>query len=159
MNVLIKPAPVRKSIAVKASRERAFEVFTAGMGRWWRKDHSILKSPQADVVLEKHAGGRWYERGEDGSECEWGRVLAWEPPDRILLAWQIDGDWKYDPDFLTEVEVRFVEEGRLRTRVDLEHRLLERYGEKAETVRAALDSAEGWSGGLRAFGEEAARVP
>ena len=158
MNVMIKPALVRKSIAVKASRERAFEVFTTRMGRWWRKDHTLLKSPQADVVLEKRVGGRWYERGEDGSECQWGRVLAWEPPDRILLTWQIDGDWKYDPDFSTEVEVRFIAEGPLTTRVDLEHRLLERYGEKAETVRAALDSADGWTGGLRAFGEEADRA-
>ena len=133
----------------RASWERAFEVFTAGMGRWWRKDHSILKSPQVDVVLEKHAGGRWYERGEDGSECEWGPRSRLGAPARILLAWQIDGDWKYDPDFLTEVEVRFVEEEARRTRVELEHRLLERYGEKAETVRAMLNSAEGWSGGLR----------
>ena len=74
-----------KSIAVKVSRERAFEVFTAGMGRWWKKDHSLLKSPQTDVIVERRVGGRWYERGEDGSECQWGRVLAWEPPARILL--------------------------------------------------------------------------
>jgi len=126
------------------------------MGRWWKKDHSLLKSTtQTDVVVERRVGGRWYERGEDGSECQWGRVLAWEPPARILLAWQLDGDWKYDPDFITEVEVRFIVEEPQRTRVELEHRLLERYGEKAEAVRAAVDSADGWAGGLRAFSEEA----
>ena len=83
MNVTISPAPVRKTIEVKASQERAFEVFTADMGRWWTKGHSINTSPQQDVIVEPRAGGRWYERGEDGSECQWGYIIDWEPPRRV----------------------------------------------------------------------------
>ena len=131
---------MRKSITVKAPRERAFEVFTAQMGRWWHPDHHILKSPLKAAVVENRAGGRWYEVGEDGSECEWGSVLVWEPPARMVFTWQLTGEWKYDPDFVTEVEVRFIPEGS-DTRVELEHRHLESYGEKAEAVRASAQFA------------------
>jgi len=151
MNTTIVPAPVRRTIQVKAAPARAFEVFTTGMGRWWPHEHSINKaSPQKDVILEPRAGGRWFERGEDRSECEWGRVKVWDPPTRVVLAWQINGQWQYDPAFETEVEVRFVPEGT-GTRVELEHRHLERFGEHAEAVRAAFESPEGWSGGLARY--------
>src|ERR1019366_1010761 len=104
MNLHIVPAPVRKTVTVKASQARAFEVFTARMIRWWLPDHRLGASPLKDVVLEPRPGGRWYEVDEDGSVCEWGRVLACEPPHRIVLTWQLNAEWKYDPDFVTELE-------------------------------------------------------
>jgi uncharacterized protein YndB with AHSA1/START domain len=113
----ITPAPVRKSILVKAPPQRAFEVFTSGIGRWWPPSHHIGKAELQDAIIEPRAGGRWYERGVDGSECEWGRVLAWEPPQRVVLAWQLSADWEFDPSLVTEVEVRFTPEGE-GTRVD-----------------------------------------
>jgi uncharacterized protein YndB with AHSA1/START domain len=151
----IHPAPVRKSITVKADAARAFAVFTGGIGRWWPRSHCIAASPQKDVVMEPKAGGRWYEIGEDGSHCNWGKVLAWEPPTRVLLAWQISADWKYDPDLITEVEVTFTPLDGGSTRVDLEHRDIERFGDKLEPVRAALDSEGGWSGILKIYAEVA----
>ncbi|HLH96696.1 MAG TPA: SRPBCC family protein [Xanthobacteraceae bacterium] len=152
---LIRPAPVRKSITVKADVAHAFEVFTRGIGRWWPRTHCIASSPQKDVVIEPAAGGRWFEIGEDGSQCNWGRVLAWEPPTRLLLAWQIDGNWKYDPNFLTEVEVTFTPLASGETRVDLEHRNLERFGEKSNEVRGMIDSEDGWSGIMKRYAEVA----
>jgi hypothetical protein len=151
MSTTIVPTPVRRTIHVRVSPARAFEVFTAAIGAWWPHEHSINKSsPQKDVIVEPRVGGRWLERGEDGSECQWGRVLIWEPPTRVVLAWQINGQWQYDPDFETEVEVRFMAEGA-GTRVELEHRNLERFGERAQAVRAAFESPEGWSTGLARF--------
>ncbi len=152
MTATISPAPVRKSIAVNATPERAFAVFTANMGRWWLRTHTINAAPMADVVIEPRVGGRWYERGEDGSQCEWGKVLAWEPPHRVLLAWQINGEWKYDAALVTEVEVNFIPDGS-GTRVELEHRHLERMGAAAEAARQAVDSPGGWSGLLQAFSQ------
>jgi uncharacterized protein YndB with AHSA1/START domain len=160
MNVqLIQPAPVRKSITVKADAAHAFEVFTRGIGRWWPRTHCIAASPQKDVVIEGKVGGRWFEIGEDGSECNWGRVLAWEPPTRLLLAWQINGNWKYDADFLTEVEVTFTPLASGETRVDLEHRNLERFGEKSEEVRGMINSEGGWSGIMQRYAEVAEESP
>jgi len=154
--IAISPAPVRRSVKVNAAPQKAFRVFTSGMGKWWPKQHSLnTKSAQQDVIVEPHAGGRWYERSEDGSECEWGRVLTWEPPTRVVLAWQINGNWQYDRDFETEVEVRFVADGS-GTRVELEHRNLERFGDKADEIRAAFDSPEGWNGGLQLFAKAVA---
>jgi uncharacterized protein YndB with AHSA1/START domain len=151
----ITPAPVRKSILVKAPPERAFEVFTTGIGRWWPQSHHIGKAEMQDAIMEPRAGGRWYERGADGSECEWGRVLAWEPPQRVVLAWQLAADWQYDPNLVTEVEVRFTPEGN-GTRVDLEHRNLERFGDHADAVRAQIDSEGGWGLILQLFADAAA---
>jgi uncharacterized protein YndB with AHSA1/START domain len=150
-------ASVRKTIRVSAPPSRAFEIFTAGMGRWWIKTHSLNKSnsPLKDVVMEGKAGGRWFERSEDGSECQWGKVLAWEPPGRLLLGWQITGKWQFDPDFLTEVEVRFVADGT-GTLVELEHRNLDRFGAAAEEMWKSFDSPGGWIGLLESFAREAA---
>jgi uncharacterized protein YndB with AHSA1/START domain len=150
VSLAVAPAPVRKSVTVSASPARAFAVFTGRMIAWWRPDHHLGAAPLRDVVLEPRLGGRWYEVGEDGAVCQWGKVLAWEPPARLVLAWQLDADWKYDPDFLTELEIRFVPAGG-GTRVELEHRNLDRYGARAEAVRAALDATDGWAGGLAAF--------
>jgi uncharacterized protein YndB with AHSA1/START domain len=147
----INPAPVRKSITVKADAARAFEVFTRRIGSWWPRSHCIGSSPQKEVVLEPRAGGRWFEIGEDGSQCNWGKVLAWEPPARVLLAWQIDGNWKYDPNLVTEVDVRFTPLDDGTTRVDLEHRNLERFGDKIEPIRTMIDSENGWSGLLEIY--------
>lgn len=146
----IQPAPVRKTIHVRTTPDRAFDVFTRNMTRWWPRTHSIAASPLAEVVVEPQVGGRWFERGEDGSECDWGRVLAWEPPGRLMLAWQIDPQWRFNPDLVTEVELRFTADGE-GTRVELEHRNLERMGEHAEAARAAYDSENGWSGLLDGF--------
>ena len=156
MNVEIRPAPVRKSITVKASQARAFEVFTARMVRWWKPENHIGKTAMKDVVLEPKVGGSWYEVGEDGTACQWGKVLAWDPPRKIVLAWQITAEWQYDPALVTELEVRFVPEGD-RTRVELEHRNLERYGDKAAEMRAAFDSDGGWPGMLATFIAEVER--
>jgi uncharacterized protein YndB with AHSA1/START domain len=150
-NLSIKPAPVKKSVSVKASPERAFEVFTAGFDKWWPRSHSIGDSPLKEAIIEPREGGRWYARLENGTEAAWGDVLAWEPPRRVLLAWRIGANWQYDPDLLTEVEVTFTPEVGGATRVELEHRHLERMGEGAEAVRASVESDGGWQGLLRAF--------
>jgi uncharacterized protein YndB with AHSA1/START domain len=158
VSLRITPAPVRKTITVKASQSRAFDVFTAGMGRWWRKDHHLLtQSPLKDVVIEPRAGGRWYEQNEDGSECDWGKVLAWEPPGRVVLAWQLNAEWKYDPDLVTEVEVQFIAEGSM-TRVEFEHRNLERFGARADEIRAILDSMNGWGATVTGYAAEVERA-
>jgi len=157
MSLGIKPAPVKKTLTVAAPPEKAFEVFTAGFGRWWPASHSIGESPLKEAIIEPGVGGRWYGLLEDGTENPWGDVLDWEPPHRVLLAWRIGGDWKYDPDLLTEVEVVFTAEGQ-GTRVDFEHRHLERMGDAAEGARASFDSEGGWAGLLQMFAAEAAKA-
>ena len=148
----ILPAPIRKTLRVKAPQARAFEVFMAGMGRWWPKGHSLLQSPQRDVVLEPRAGGRWYEVGEDGSEYQWGRVLEWQAPDRALLAWQLTGEWAYDPDFMTEIEIRFRADGD-HTIVEFEHRGLEAF-ERTARDGHVMGMDEGWGAILAGYKAE-----
>ena len=143
-------APVRKSVRVSASPARAFEVFTAGMSRWWPATHTILKSPFKKAIVEPREGGRWYHIGQDGSKCETGLVQVWDPPERVVLIWQLNPKWEYDPKLFTEVEVNFVPDGS-GTRVELEHRYLERMGEGAEPTRAAVDGPGGWTGILEEF--------
>lgn len=145
MNDATKVEPVRKSVTVKAGPERAFEIFTARMGLWWPQSHSILRNDvRAETVLEPRVGGRWYERGRNGGECQWGEVLVWDPPRALTLNWQIDGRWSFVPTLRTIVEIRFTDLGDGSTRVDLEHRDLEAFGEHAGATRAAFDSADGW---------------
>jgi Activator of Hsp90 ATPase homolog 1-like protein len=151
----IRPAPVRRSVLVKTDVDRAFTAFTGRIGRWWPRTHTIGTVAQADVILEPRPGGRWYERGTDGSECEWGKVLIWDPPGRLVLAWQVDANWKYDPTLVLEVEVTFTPVEAALTRVDLEHRNLERYGEKAAIVRDMIGSDRGWLGILESYALEA----
>ena len=150
-NLQIQPAPVRRSVVVKADIERSFATFTSRIGSWWPRSHHIGGTTPINVVLEGHAGGRWYEVGSDGSECEWGKVLLWQPPQRLILAWQIGANWKYDPTLITEVEVVFTALEGGGTRVDLEHRNLERFGDQASPLRAAFDSERGWLGILKTF--------
>ncbi len=146
-------APVRKSLRVNAPQAIAFEVFTAGIDRWWPKTHHIGKSPMAAAIIEPFAGGRWYHTCEDGSESPAGRVLVWQPPERLVLAWQINGNWQYDANLVTEVEVTFVADGAGATRVELEHRDLDRLGDAAEKFRAEVDG--GWAGLLEMFAKMA----
>ncbi len=143
-------APVRKSVTVSAPPVRAFEVFTSGISSWWLPSHKIGKTPFKEIVLEPRVGGRWFERGEDGVECDWGKVLAWEPPSRVVLAWQIDGTFAYRPSLVTEVEVRFLPDGQ-GTRVELEHRNLDLYAAQSDAMRTIFDSPTGWSGLLSQF--------
>jgi uncharacterized protein YndB with AHSA1/START domain len=147
----IRPAPINRSVVVKAEVERSFAAFTGRMGRWWPRSHSIGSAPMADVIVEPRVGGRWYERSGDGAECEWGKVLAWDPPGRLILAWQLDANWKYDPALVLEVEITFTALQGGMTRVDLEHRNLERYGDKAAAVRDMIGSDNGWMGILKSF--------
>jgi len=148
---MIHIAPVRKQLVVKASQSRAFAVFTTEMSRWWPATHSILKSPLKECILEPRVGGRWYTVGEDGSSCQTGYVIAWQPPEALVLAWQINAEWQFDPDLVTEVEVKFIAEGADVTRIELEHRYLERMGGKAAEVRNAVDSPGGWGAILESF--------
>ena len=146
---------VRRSITVEASQQHAFDVFTEGMSRWWPLDtHHIGTAEPNAAVIEPRAGGRWFERAADGSECDWGRVLQWQPPDRVVFAWHLDPDWKFDPDpaRATEVEVRFIAQGE-KTRVELEHRGFERLADRADEVREAVGGPGGWSGLLERFAE------
>jgi hypothetical protein len=142
---------VFRSVSVPLTRARAFELFTTRMTEFWPKEHSIGNSELAEVVVEPRNGGRWFERGVDGSECQWGRVASWEPPRKVVLLWQIGADWQFDPEFETEVEVTFSEDGADRCRLDLRHCNLQRYGASAEQMRAIFDDPAGWTGTLAAF--------
>lgn len=142
---------VRKQVTVDAPQERAFRVFTESFDTWWPREHHIGKAPMKKAVMEPKVNGRWFEIGEDGSECNWGKVLVWEPPKRIVLAWQISAEWQYDPSLHTEVEVNFIAEGMRLTRVELEHRHLDRFGEAAEKMRGVFGSPGGWTGLLDRF--------
>lgn len=138
-------ASVRKVITVRAPQAVAFDVFTRAIHTWWpMASHHVGQADCASVVMEPQAGGRWFERGVDGSECDWGRVLAWEPPGRLLLSWQLSAAWAFDPALHTEVEVRFTALDAGSTRVELEHRGLEAYGAQALAMRDAFASPNGW---------------
>ncbi len=158
MSRTIIPAPVRKSVRVRAPQQRAFDVFTSGMGRWWPKTHHIGAAEPETLVIEPREGGRWFERGNDGVECDIGKVLVWDPPSRLVLGWQLTADWKFDPDLIMEVEVRFIPEGEVATRVELEHRDLERLGDRADALRQQIDSPSGWGGLLDLFAQAASQA-
>jgi uncharacterized protein YndB with AHSA1/START domain len=158
MSKTISPAPVRREVTVKAPPARAFQVFTAGMGAWWPKSHHIGPAEAETIVIEPRQGGRWFERQPDGSECEIGHVMTWDPPTRLVLGWQLSPDWRFDKDLLTEVELRFVPLADGSTRVELEHRNLEAFGERAEAMRQNIDSAGGWPLILQAYAEAASQV-
>ena len=138
----IAPAAIRKTIEVNAPIERAFDVFASRMGEWWHKEHSIAKdTTQQDVIVEPRSGGRWYEKGADGSEHQWGRVIDWDRPRRLVLAWQLTREFRWDPDFETTVEVTF-EERDGKTIVHFEHRDLQRMGADAVELLESMDG--GW---------------
>jgi Activator of Hsp90 ATPase homolog 1-like protein len=145
--------PVRHTVVVKASLERAFRVFTEEFDSWWPRSHHIGKSPMKRAIIEGRAGGRCYTEQVDGTDCDWGTVLVWEPPRRFVMAWQVTHEWGYEPDIAksSEVEVRFTPESDGRTRVDLEHRNFERHGAGGEILRASVDSTGGWGELLKLF--------
>lgn len=144
------PAVVR-SVTVNASAENAFTVFTESFASWWPPEHHINPAGYAGAYIEPEVGGRWFERAADGSECDWGRVLEWEPPRRVLLSWHLNGEFEYDPDpdRASEVEVRFVSDGSS-TRVEVEHRKFDR-AVGGERLREGVGGSGGWGLLLRRF--------
>lgn len=149
-------APVRHSVTVPIPADQAFGLFTEGFNSWWI-GHHIGTADLEEAVLEPRVGGRWYERDVDGSECDWGTVLVFEPPDRLVVTWQLNARFEYDPDpaHASEVEVRFTEEGG-GTRVDFEHRHIERLGPDAAELAKAVASDGGWPGILELYAKAAA---
>jgi uncharacterized protein YndB with AHSA1/START domain len=146
---------IRHEIVVEAPIERAFTVFTDGFGSFKPPEHNLLGVDIAETIFESREGGHIYDRGVDGSECRWARVLAYEPPDRVVFSWDISPHWQIEtePDNTSEVEVRFIAESPDRTRVELEHRHLDRHGEGWEGLREGVDSGDGWPLYLRRFAE------
>lgn len=151
---------VRHQIVVEVSVERAFQVFTEQLDQIKPREHNMLEVPIAETVFERYAGGAVLDRGEDGSECRWARVLAFEPPERFVISWDISPQWQIetDPDKTSEVEVRFIAEGPTRTRVELEHRHLDRHGAGWESARDGVSGAGGWPLYLQRFAEAASRA-
>jgi uncharacterized protein YndB with AHSA1/START domain len=149
----VADASVKKSIIVNATLEHAFDVFTAGFDSWWPRSHHIGKSPMEKAIIEMRAGGRCYSTQIDGAECDWGRILEWDPPHRFLIAWQITHEWGYQPDLSksSEVEIRFTAQPGGGTRVDLEHRHFERMGPEGDTMRVGVGGPGGWGGLLELF--------
>jgi uncharacterized protein YndB with AHSA1/START domain len=146
---------VHHEIVVNAPIERAFSVFTEDLGSFKPAEHNLLSIDIAETVFEPRVGGRLYDRGIDGSECSWARVLAYEPPDRIVISWDITPRWQIETDLenTSEVEIRFTAETPERTRVELEHRNLDRHLEGWEAVREGVDSEGGWPLYLQRFAE------
>lgn len=136
---------VQRSVTVNVPQQRAFDVFTTGFNTWWPREHHIAPGELDQALIEPRQGGRWMERTKDGNECEWGKVLAWDPPKRVVLSWHLDGDWQYDADpaHASEVVVTFTPEGPNRTRVDLDHRHIER-ARKGEQLAGGVSSEGGW---------------
>jgi uncharacterized protein YndB with AHSA1/START domain len=132
---------VAKTVTVEVPKERAFAIFTQRPLDWWPADHILVPSPREAIVFEPRVGGRWYERSADGTECDWGRVLDWRPPDRLALSWRIDGRWRpiADDTRASEIEVTFRPLGPDTTEVELAHVKLHRHGEDADAIRRALD--------------------
>ena len=141
---------VRASIVVDAPAEEAFRVFTEEIGSWWNPDHHILEGELAEMVFEPRVGGHVIDRARNGKECRWARVLAYEPPRRLAISWDIDLRWQLetDPARTSEIEVLFTPQGAEQTLVELEHRHLERHGDGWEGMRDAVGSPGGWPGGL-----------
>ena len=149
---------IRGTVTVGVPVERAFSVFTDSFGTWWPPQYHIGQADMAAAILEPRAGGRWYEQGVDGSECDWGRVLAWEPPHRLVVTWQINGEWQYDPDpeHASEIEVRFTADGPGQTTVEVEHRLLERLVDGQAIHDAIVIQGGGWNSLLELFAKAVA---
>jgi uncharacterized protein YndB with AHSA1/START domain len=160
MTIMTDPTldtPVQKSITVRAPVERAFQVFTEELDSWWPRSHHIGKAPMTKTLLEGRVGGRCYSEQTDGTECDWGQILVWEPPSRFVMAWQINSGWQYEPDLAksSEVEVRFIAGDDGTTRVDLEHRYFHRLGEGGAAMRTGVNAEGGWGSLLDLFAAKA----
>ena len=142
--------PVRKSFEVELPPLDAFQLFTSDMAAWWPATHHIGATPFVEIVIEPRAGGGWYEVGQDGKSCQWGSILIWEPPHKVVFAWGLQGDWKFSPDPAksSEVEVRFLPMGDSATLIEFEHRYFERH-ENGEKIAASVK--DGWEPVLAAF--------
>ncbi|MGH9411818.1 MAG: SRPBCC family protein [Vicinamibacterales bacterium] len=149
--------PVSRRVTVKTTITRAFEVFTDGLDTWWPRTHHIGKSPMKRAIIEPFTGGRCYSDQIDGTDCQWGTVLAWEPPQRLVIAWQITHEWGFEPDLAkaSEVEILFTPQRDGSTRIDLEHRHFGRLGAGAAAMRTAVSSKGGWGTLLESFAERA----
>jgi uncharacterized protein YndB with AHSA1/START domain len=137
--------PIIGTATVAVPIDEAFRVFTGSINSWWPHQFHIGQAEVAEVVLEAHQNGRWYERGVDGTECDWGRVLVWEPPHRLVFTWQINGTWQFDPDpaHASEIDVRFTAIGPAETTVDVEHSSFERLV-GGGTINDAIRGGGGW---------------
>ncbi len=146
MSTQASETSVRNSVVVEAPIERAFSVFTDGFGSFKPRDHNLLEVDIAETVFETHVGGNIYDRGVDGSECRWARVLAYEPPNRVVFSWDIGPQWQIetDPENTSEVEVRFIVDTPQRTRVELEHRNIDRHGPGWEALSDGIANEAGW---------------
>ncbi|HZZ33193.1 MAG TPA: SRPBCC family protein [Phenylobacterium sp.] len=142
-------APIRHATHTKAPPAKAFEIFTGQIGRWWPRGNGVGAQPLVEVVLEPGVGGRWFERDAAGHETQWGRVLDWDPPGRLVLAWQLNREKRFDPDLVTEVELTFTTAADGGTNVALEHRKLERFGQ--DSVQWLASIGGGWSQKLGEF--------
>jgi uncharacterized protein YndB with AHSA1/START domain len=142
----MRPTTIRHHVVVNAPLDRAFHVFTEKFGDFKPREHNLLKVPIEETVFEPRVGGHIYDRGVDGSLCKWARIAAYEPPNRVVFTWDIGPTWQLetDPARASEVEVRFTAESAHRTRVELEHRHIERHGEGWESVAAGVDGDAGW---------------
>ena len=156
MTTQVSETSVHTAADVDAPIERAFEVFTKGIGTWWPPTHHILEAELAEMVFETHEGGHVIDRGVDGSECRWARVLVYDPPRQVVISWDINPRWRIETDTekTSEVSVTFTALGPGRTHVELEHRHLDRHGDGWEQMREAVGSPGGWD--LARFAQAAA---
>jgi uncharacterized protein YndB with AHSA1/START domain len=158
MTANTEPTSIRTDIVVDAAQDRAFKLFTEQFDKIKPREHNMLGVDIAESVFEPHAGGRVYDRGVDGSECQWGRVLVCETPERIVFTWDISPYWQIETDLskASEVEIRFIAVAAERTRVELEHRHLDRHGDGWEGLRAGVEGNEGWPLYLARYAEQVA---
>jgi uncharacterized protein YndB with AHSA1/START domain len=142
----VQNAFVRRTLHVEVPIEKAFRVFTERMGSWWPASHHVGNTPFKDILMDHRAGGRWYELNADGMECVWGTVVVWQPPHKVVLSWQLQPDWTFSGDMTraSEVALEFIAEGPESTRVEFEHRHLERHGAGWERMREQVGAEGGW---------------
>jgi uncharacterized protein YndB with AHSA1/START domain len=147
---------INGKITVSVPVEQAFRVFTSSFDSWWPREYHFGQAEMAEAILEPGEGGRWYERGTDGTERDWGRVLVWDPPQRLVITWQTNGLYQYDPDpaHASEIEVRFTADGPEQTVVELEHRYLDRLA-SGDSIRGMIQSGGGWIAILELFAKAA----
>lgn len=153
----IEVEPVRKSIRVNATPEKAFRTFTQGMDTWWPRTHHIGSSPMKRIVVEGRAGGSIYTEQEDGTVCPWASVHAWDPPNLFVMRWQVSPEWAYEPDWerCSQVVVQFTRVDDGTTLVELEHRSIEKHGTNGFTMREQVNGEGGWGTLLSLFAEKA----